>query len=393
MSLHHWIQHVALTFTLLSGHVKFSLASDDKIYITTSEKNPCPAKPCVTLSQLAANLPEYLSDNMTIIFLQGKHNVDKKLVFENVSRIMAAYITYSHSQSVLEDGLIVCKLKYASFVFNKVNLVYIDGLNFMGCNHKFESVGKLTIVHASFQGNSFTGSAVELIDTTSAYIQQSAFTSNTNGNYLGPIGIFVYENNLIHYPDTVYNTTTYTNVGGALIVTKSELNISDTVFENNNAVVGGAIFSWKNSNITILNSSFSDNSATSKGSACFGGATYFESENYNKPGQTAQIILSIYNTTLIYNLACHQGGAISGFYSYIIIKNSHGFHNNIAVDGGVIGVVKTAVSIEDSDFEQNIAFSGGGVLAAFYETILSITSSTFVLNTADYGGAIMADSS
>ena len=370
-----------------------SFVSGSLIYITTSEsaESPCPAEPCVTLSQLAINLTQYLNDNMTMIFLRGNHSLDRKLLFTNVTTVTATVTALSRSHSASENILIECALQYANFVFSKIEFVHISNLYFMGCNHKFESVGELTVELASFQGYKYTGSAVELIDTTSAYIQTSTFSYNTNGNYLGPIGIFVYTRN--HYPDVLHNISTYTNVGGALIVTQSELTIIDCIFEKNKAIVGGAIFSWRNSNVTIVNSTFSDNFATLNNSACYGGAIYIESDNYHKSGLLKQqeIIMIIHNTTFFHNSACHQGGAISGFYSNIRIKSSHGFQN-MAINGGVIGAVKTAISIEDSNFELNVAFSGhGGVLAASYESILGITSSTFMLNTADLGGVISAE--
>ena len=394
MSPHQWNSLITFIIILFPVYMHISFASDGLVYIRTSAESPCPAAdPCITLSQLATNLTEYLSDNMTLIFLQGNHSLDRKLQFVNITTITVKVTEFSHTHSASENVRIVCGLKYASFIFNEVEFVSINNLNFMGCSHKFESVGVLMIENASFQGNNYTGSAVEMIHTMSACIQQSFFTFNTNGNYLGPIGIFVYENS--HYPDNLHNTTTYANVGGAVIVAQSELKIIDSVFENNSAMVGGAIFSWQNSNITILNSSFSGNLARLNGSACFGGAIHFESDNYNRTGPTAkdEIILSIYNTTFVRNIACHQGGAISGFYSHISMKGCNGFQN-MALYGGVIGAIKTVINIEDDcHFEQNVAaFSGGGgVMAAFYETILKIKNGTFMLNTADYGGVIAAD--
>ena len=296
MSPHQWTS----LMTFITIYTCFLFVSGGLIYITTSAESPCPAKPCVTLSQLATNLTEYLNDNMTMIFLQDNHSLDRKLLFTNITMVTATITTLSHSHSASENILVECALQYANFVFNKVEFVHISNLYFMGCNHKFESVGELTIKLVSFQGYKYTGSAVELVDTTLSYIHRSTFTSNINGNYLGPIGIYVYENE--HYPDVHHNFSAYAKVGGALIVTQNNMNIIESVFANNHAFVGGAIFSRRSNNITILSSTFSDNIATSHCSRqCFGGAVYFESENYNKSGVSAQhksIMSSVTNMIL-----------------------------------------------------------------------------------------------
>ena len=255
LDISHYFYHI-----LFPGYM---FVSGGVVYITTSGERPCPAaaEPCVTLSQLATNLTEYLNDNTTMIFLQGKYNLDRKLLFVNITTVTVTITAHSHSHSASENVLIVCGLR-CDFMFNKVDYVHISSLSFVGCNHKFASVSKVMIEHASFQGYKYIGSAVELVDTKSAYIQRSNFTSNTNGNYLGPIGIYVYTNK--HYPDVHHNFSAYANVGGALIVTQSNVNIIiESVFVNNGAFVGGAIFSWRNSNITILSNTFSNNIATS----------------------------------------------------------------------------------------------------------------------------------
>lgn len=71
MSTHHLMFLIILC--LVPSCMYITLVSGDAFYITVSPDEPCPAKPCVTLSQLATNVKEYLRDNMTVtvIFLQG----------------------------------------------------------------------------------------------------------------------------------------------------------------------------------------------------------------------------------------------------------------------------------------------------------------------------------
>ena len=74
MSKHLLIPLVILTLNMVPDYMYVTFASRGVIYITALPDEPCPAKPCVTLSQLSANPMEYLRYNMTMIFLQGKQS-------------------------------------------------------------------------------------------------------------------------------------------------------------------------------------------------------------------------------------------------------------------------------------------------------------------------------
>ena len=63
--------------------------------------------------------------------------------------------------------------------------------------------------------------------------------------------------------------------GGAIFVNLSTVLIDRCQFMDNQAHLGGAIFSQKQSNITISNSSFTSNQATNCNSGlCFGGSLF-----------------------------------------------------------------------------------------------------------------------
>ena len=82
------------------------------------------------------------------------------------------------------------------------------------------------------------------------------------------------------------------------------------MFEGNHAEVGGVIFSEFNSNITIINSTFVENNATSIPSYRYceagGGVLYADS------GST---VINIINSKFIANSAQDDGGAVYLWYT------------------------------------------------------------------------------
>ena len=75
MSKHRLMSLIIFTsLSLVPDNICVELANGSTIYIATQAHEPCPAKPCITLSQLSANFKQYLRDNMTMILLPGKQS-------------------------------------------------------------------------------------------------------------------------------------------------------------------------------------------------------------------------------------------------------------------------------------------------------------------------------
>lgn len=170
----------------------------------------------------------------------------------------------------------------------------------------------------------------------------------------------------------------YTISGGfqfqIFVVETGDLKLSEVTLSNGYAGWGGAI---RNEGVLhISNSVFTGNSAD-----YLGGAVYSEGE--------LQVRYSTFNG----NYAGY-GGAIQT--SGVGLVDSVTFSNNVAeFGGGAInsGVVDTSIPddpelvILNSTFSGNIAGWGGAILA---EGALSVSSSAFISNEADDGGALYA---
>ena len=137
-------------------------------------------------------------------------------------------------------------------------------------------------------------------------------------------------------------------VGGA-ICSSGNLTISDSSFSGNSASSGGAILSYGDgASLSVSGSSFSGNSAE-----LYGGAIISSGEGAN---------LSVSGSSFSGNSAELYGGAI--------ISSGEGAN----------------LSVSESSFSDNSAEVSGGAIRSYGE--LSVSGSSFLGNSADYGGAI-----
>jgi hypothetical protein len=97
---------------------------------------------------------------------------------------------------------------------------------------------------------------------------------------------------------------------------------------------------------------------------------------------------TIQNSAFIDNTATGNGGAIFNQYSYSMINNTY-FVNNKALAGYGGGIVSAGgeLTLNNCSFYSNTATSGGGAVANFYSA-LRMHNCTLYSNSADAGGAI-----
>ena len=160
--------------------------------------------------------------------------------------------------------------------------------------------------------------------------------------------------------------------GGGAIYNDGELSISDSSFSHNSAREGGAIVNWEESDLSIVNSSFSRNSAALSGAIINAGK------------------LNISGSAFSYNSADVSGGAI--FNRGELNIGSSAFSYNSAKNGGAIFNYCNggpSISISGSAFSYNSAEEWGGAIDNGVDGELSISGSTFSYNSAALGGAII----
>ena len=380
--------------SLLSIAFSFGVVLCDINHITIislNKKCPSTSESCLTLSQFANNFSSesYHGSNLTLEFLPGNHTLPSQLSFMNLS-IASMFANFDMSSNFSQPALIFCDSN-ARFEFLHVQTVQISRLNFTGCTgNKVENVEQFTLVDSSFVGVEGKIGTVLKLNQTSANISSSFFINNKGDtyHYIWCIGW--------NFQSTVrYRYVTV--AGGAISMEESQVTIERSIFERNRGDVGGAIFSKLNSNITIISSNFVENHATLEShniwycSSGGGGALYAENVK----------AISLMDSHFTDNSASAilSGGAICvhGSKSKTLnftITNCQLNNNTAGYRGGAVTVRSvTTVTVYGSKFNDNSASGIGGAFNVYDANTVNITTSDFINNTAgELGGAVIVRS-
>ncbi len=247
-----------------------------------------------------------------------------------------------------------------------------------------------TVNNCNFVTNTVKNNMGGAIYIKSGNINNSNFTGNTVDYYGG--AIYLNGESTVNKCNFISNSARY---GGGAIYTTYSSKIENCNFTNNKATSpGGAIYSNAEGNVnncnfinniadskyygeggaiyiksgTVVNSNFTDNTAT-----CNGGAIYFNST------------INIDSCNFINNYAKSNGGAIYTTYSGNV-ENCN-FTNNHGYEGGAIYILSGRIT--SCDFNNNDAGYGGGIY--FYSSRVDgkVSYSNFMANVASQrGGAI-----
>ena len=309
-----------------------------------------------------------------------QHNMVLGCVFErNMASSRGGAITNSGetlsvSNTKFEDNS-ARGLKYA-----KGGAIYTDRdahLNILSCNFKFNK--------ATLFGGAISLSENILFVATNTNFAQNAANAGTSHGSGGALDVG--EQSTLNISSCRFEGNNATFCGGAIMLRKNTLSIINTIFNNNAAAgskhsFGGAIYSFKQSNIHIAFCNFKKNMATARGGAiCHYGSK-----------------LSIRNTTFKANAVdgsdFAMGGALFSYkHSIVDIDQCHFQANTATTRGGAISNWGNKTSIVYTTFEYNVAmgakYTMGGALFTSKQPTLCISWCHFKANRATYrGGAI-----
>ena len=288
--------------------------------------------------------------------------------------------------------------------FRNIRSVLISGLTFASCDQNvyIDDVDHLVIENSIFQQR------LRIDNVKAAEIRNTAFLSGTQILYVKDTSISIqecrFENNMMgllaeHSNVTINRSVFQRNLspsryrifpllynvheGGAIYMIQRFSNrgsmtlaISNSEFRDNtvirSAARGGAIF-VTDGNVTISNSIFVNNSATSLGGAIYAG---------NQVNDDA-VEMHITESSFIDNRADASGGAVA--ISDSIQINQCSFVNNTAKrGGGAVLVVRdnSSVSISESAFNLNSASYCGVFRISGVSHNVKLTKSIFAQNRA-----------
>ena len=203
--------------------------------------------------------------------------------------------------------------------------------------------------------------AVGVISAADLTLSNSIFTGNSANGYGGAI-YSNYAGSSLDISNSIFGGTgngegNTANHGGAIYIGQSGTHTIDaSQFVNNSAAeVGGAIYNATGSDLTVTNSVFEGNRTTN---------TVSDSTIYAQGGAIyTQGNLTIDNSSFSNNHANRDGGAIHGESGAVLTVTNSDFNNNSANwSGAAIYGVNTTINVSDSTFSENVG--GNGVIFA-----------------------------
>ena len=337
-------------------------------------------------------------------FVNMGANSDGAIFSEGASSMTVLNSNFSHNHAYGEGGAI-----------------YISG-------------GSLTITNSTFDSNSADGGrggAIFSSSKGSVMIIQCTFINNSAQIDGG--AIFISDGGFLTVKNSTFISNKALGIGGGISAVSKFIATSQSVFKNNTAEKGGAVFF--NGIFSSFASYFYHNTATLQGGAVYtnsshisvqlnessfvgntaintsGGAIYvggkhtnvllFESTfNNNSAGYCGVMDVDkiyhnvdIIGSTFGGNTATGQaiGGGVACIRNASVTISNCTFRRNSAIemDGGCLHVEESTMTVNSSSFISNMAKGNGGVMLTIaYPTSYIISHSVFSDNQAENGGVI-----
>ena len=250
--------------------------------------------------------------------------------------------------------------------------------------------GYFNKIHSELNG--FNHGSVYL-QSTEGIFQTCTFHNNTiNGQYGIGGALYINKSN-ITVKQSLFKENTVTYSGGAIHMQKARSSFVNCTFERNSAKglpdnisFGGAVSSCDRSNITVQQSLFKENTATSSSGAI---------DMQNTRGSFINCTFERNSAKGLPHKMVYGGAICSSDRSNITVQQSLFKENTATYSGGAIHMQKTRASFLNCTFERNSAkglphkMVYGGAICSSDRSNITVQQSLFKENTATYsGGAI-----
>ena len=384
ITLSHFAQTVSnwlssnTTLIFLNGNHKLDLdlfisnICDFSMLTNSTPESEGPAYTICCQHQVSLNF-----ENVTKLLIKGIYFIGcGNNSFTLVSKFMISNSTFqgqNGSQTALkiaESNLIVTN---SSFIFNRVGTC-LDIVDIKTASHIIVHVGgaifvaksNVTITRCTFFNNSadvggaiystsYALNNISISNSTFIHNQVPFYDSNQSIYNVGKIrlsaggAIATFNTILSINSSTFTNNTSDTGQGGALSIQQSSnMTVYHTIFYGNKVKTYGCSVSVRESNICISSSVFLQNQATQ------GGAMYL-----SQGAHTAVILRgSIYKE----NSAKQSGGAVFLDQGTHMYDNHSLFVHNNATTGGALYAIASDVDLSDSVLSHNQARESGGAI-------------------------------
>ncbi|MCF0168376.1 MAG: hypothetical protein HUJ93_07040, partial [Bacteroidales bacterium] len=366
-------------------NTKFNNDNASKNYITGRYTSDVPSGEYISLNDIISKCTE------SELFLNGTtYVIDGTISLSKSIRIYGGYVKGDGIYSNISGGLSYeifkitgnCKVEF-------YNINFINGYTFTtGGGAIYVDTANVVVNNCNFiNGSAFRqGGAI--------YMTNNANVTINNSNFFNNRGI---ENTW--FVGNVRGGAIYANSNSYLSITNS--NFTDNgVFLYRGATGGGsycrggAIYLENVNAANIINSTFSNNSVNGFDVNNLGGAIFLSNSNLNIQGSKFINNSAIKNADL--NLNQFIGGAIyaTGANSKVIVNDSSFTNNYAFYDGGAIYIdYNVKLDVTESNFTDNKVSNdgdGGGAILLRGNYNGNIIDCNFTNNSGPWGGAIYA---
>ena len=268
--------------------------------------------------------------------------------------------------------------------------------------HALENFGTLTIDRCTISQNS---GASAIVSTGTLSIHSSTFSGNSINSGAARAGAALrIEDGDVRIDNSVFNgnSTGTIGTGGAIVQSGGTLTVVATSFSNNSAADGGAMYLAAGTTTTIARSTFSGNSAgygaaieTFSPSLTVRDSTFSGNNAVNGDGGAIWIlggVISVDRSQFVDNVSATTGGAISCYGDYMIITNSAFGNNRSGTVGGAIynacGLGLTNATLHGN---ATTGINGGGAVYHDGPKSALVSFATINGNSAAFGGGLYHD--
>ena len=372
----------------------FHHASSERFFVVTTPNDPCPGKftgePCITLTQfVSGSYTRFLSDpgrvsDVTLDLQPGNHQIlySNDLLVQNMELFVLRATT---------PGLEVtldCRNSY--FNISNVKHVQISGIKFINCTN---NIVIKSVAQFNFENCSLDNLQQLLItDTMQAIITKSFFSESRQIIHVTQTSITINQCTFSTNCVGIYGDNSYIAVHQSIF----KMNTANCATKSNELLRSGAAIYLsygaqsflvreghsREEALTIVISTFEDNSARQNGGCIFVSGT-----NVNING-----------SRFINNTAQSQGGAVYIASTRLttigvsVIEGSEFISNCASIGGGAV-YAPASVQISNSAFISNMAHlrGGGAIYTGGRHANIAVTKSIFERNSAAYCGVFDID--
>ena len=350
----------------------------------------CPHEPCLSLNVLASGLNVTFNQSISLHFLHGEHLLEEIIGIQGLPGIEMA-VSSNCSQC---SPIILCNGPASGIIFQNIHSVEIVGLTFSGCSHQgttgyggalsFSNVTNILVANSNFIDNYIIGQttsgggAIFILQSLKVNFENCSFVNNSAQCQPGGLADYC---------------SKYKFNGGAMYLLECmNVSISDCRFLQNRAISGAALYVIS-SLVQISSTVFAHNGAqpTYGGTAAFFESTVRIHQTLftNNIAYTGGAIfatktqLSLLECQFKQNSAYNLGGATHIQQGSLIISRSL-FVKNIALSGSIIYTRNCSITSTNSSYLNNNATSNGGIYADDGSAIFS-SGSYYTGNRAKVG--------